>query len=132
MTPGQRLRTLREELGWSHDTLARASNTSVDYLLQLEDGRVSDVSIRTWKKIAEALGYTVDDILDPPPKVETIFEEIPPIYQWFTKLVVKLLLLLGTLTFITILTLVLWGIITMLINLIPTLEPLWKNLNKPL
>lgn len=102
-TPGQRIRDLREELGWSQDTLARAANMSVDYLLQLEDGRATDVSIRTWRKLAEALGYTEDDILSPKAPSKDIYEEIPSSCRFVSRLIVRLIFLLGALSLIALL-----------------------------
>jgi len=113
-TPGQRIRDLREELGWSHHTLSQAADVSIDYLLQLEGGQVSHVSIRTWRKLAEALGYTVDDILDPAPEVQSVFEEVPDGYRWLARFIVALVILLGSLALISIVIGASWHIIVLL------------------
>ena len=55
MTLGERIRTKREEKGWSLNELARRSGVSPAYLSQLENGKSKELSITKGLAIAAAL-----------------------------------------------------------------------------
>lgn len=63
MTLGQRMKTLREKRGLGLRELARIAGVHHPTLSQLERGVIADVTTGTAKKIARALGVSVDYLI---------------------------------------------------------------------
>ncbi|MBZ9752667.1 helix-turn-helix transcriptional regulator [Deinococcus sp. HMF7604] len=59
---GQRIRQLREQQGWSQDTLAHLTGMHRAYPHRIETGQV-DVRISTLAKLAEVFGLSLPDLL---------------------------------------------------------------------
>lgn len=96
---GDNVRVLREQRGWSVLTLAKAAGMRPQYLARLEEETEEIVSFRTWQKLADALDVTLSELqdIDTIPPDHSIFDEIEERTRWFPLLVVKLIMLLGTL-----------------------------------
>jgi transcriptional regulator with XRE-family HTH domain len=63
MTLGERIKTLREKRGIGMRELARLAGVKHTTLSQLERGIRADVTTETAKKIARALGVSVDYLI---------------------------------------------------------------------
>jgi transcriptional regulator with XRE-family HTH domain len=63
MTLGQRMKALREKRGLGLRELARMAGVHHPTLSQLERGVIADVTTGTAKKIARALGVSVDYLI---------------------------------------------------------------------
>jgi transcriptional regulator with XRE-family HTH domain len=63
MTLGQRMKALREKRGLGLRELARRAGVHHPTLSQLEHGVIEDVTTGTAKKIARALGVSVDYLI---------------------------------------------------------------------
>lgn len=59
----ERVRGLREARGWSQRALDRASGLSHGYVSKLEAGQIPNFSVSQLRKIANALGVTVEDMV---------------------------------------------------------------------
>ena len=62
-TIAQRLRELREGRGWSQRHLAKIAGVSQGHVGLIEKGDRSQVTVDVAKKLAVALGVTVDELL---------------------------------------------------------------------
>jgi transcriptional regulator with XRE-family HTH domain len=62
MTFGERITTIRKQLKWSQDELAKKTGTSVPIIGRYERDEIKP-SIATAKKIADELGVTVDYLI---------------------------------------------------------------------
>jgi len=60
---GQRIRTLREQKGWSVRELSRRANVRQATLSEIENGKRRDMTTETAKRIALALGVGVDFLI---------------------------------------------------------------------
>jgi transcriptional regulator with XRE-family HTH domain len=60
----QRLRTLREQRGFTQYSLAKASGLTASYIYKLEDGKARRPSYDTLQKLADALEIPVSDLAD--------------------------------------------------------------------
>lgn len=79
---------------------AAAGDMRPQYLLEIEEGQAPKVHIRTLQKLADALGVTLGMITGeelPPPPGLTVFDEVAPEYQFVVKVVVRLVVVLGSL-----------------------------------
>lgn len=63
MSLGQRIRTLREQKGWSVRELSRRANVRQATLSEVENGKRRDMTTETAKRIALALGVGVDFLI---------------------------------------------------------------------
>ena len=63
MSLGQRIRTLREQKGWSVRELSRRANVRQATLSEIENGKRRDMTTETAKRIALALGVGVDFLI---------------------------------------------------------------------
>ncbi len=57
---GSRIRDLRKEKGISQDSLAKQVGISRNTLSKLENGYIANISIVTFDKILNSLGYQID------------------------------------------------------------------------
>lgn len=62
-TLGERLKRLRESKGLSQSELARRSQTKQATISRLESGRMKDVETATARRLARALGTSVDYLI---------------------------------------------------------------------
>ena len=63
MKIGQRIKVLREKAGWSQTRLAEASGVPQPTISRIEQGKVRDVKSEDLKRLATALGVSVDDLV---------------------------------------------------------------------
>lgn len=103
---GTRIRELREDSSWSSRDLASACNIREKYLLDIEEGAIRFVHPRTLDKIADALGVTYDDLVKQNESVDDhdVEDEVPESYRWFVRLTLHTILVLGSLSLISILS----------------------------
>ncbi len=62
-TPGQRLRRYRRRRGWSGRQLAERANVSPSTVTRVESGEVTNPGTATLRKLAEAMGLVLDNLL---------------------------------------------------------------------
>lgn len=70
-----RLKELRAAKEMRREDLASAARVSYSLIQQLETGEVDSTKLDTARRIADALGVTVDEVF--PPEVETPAEPVP-------------------------------------------------------
>lgn len=61
-TIGKTIRKYRQDKEMSQEALARAANLSLPTIVKIESGETPNPSIDTVKKIATALGMSIDDL----------------------------------------------------------------------
>ncbi|PYN45333.1 MAG: XRE family transcriptional regulator [Candidatus Rokuibacteriota bacterium] len=59
MEPGATIRRLREEKGWTQETLAARAKVTQGYIAQLETGTRLRLSLEVADRLARALGVSV-------------------------------------------------------------------------
>ncbi|MBI3627673.1 MAG: helix-turn-helix transcriptional regulator [Candidatus Sungbacteria bacterium] len=62
-TIGKTIRKYRQEKEMSQEALARAANLSLPTIVKIESGETPNPTIDTVKKIADALGVSLDDLI---------------------------------------------------------------------
>lgn len=62
-TIGKNIKKYREKLGISQDKLSKLAGITLHTITKIESGATPDPRIETVKKIADALGVSVDDLL---------------------------------------------------------------------
>lgn len=94
---GERIQKTREEAGLSVLSLAQKCAMRPAYLQQIEDGIV-EAHIRTYQKIADALGVRVQFIIgeDSEPGGKKLSDELSGRTLWCVQATVKLVMVLGT------------------------------------
>ncbi len=60
---GKNIKKYREKLGISQDKLSKLAGITLHTITKIESGATPDPRIETVKKIADALGVSVDDLL---------------------------------------------------------------------
>jgi len=60
---GQNIRNFRKKKGFSQEKLARSADISLNTLTKLESGFATKPTIQTIKKIADALGVKIDELV---------------------------------------------------------------------
>ena len=60
---GNNIRKYRKKLGISQDILSKRANLAFHTIAKIEAGSTPDPRIETVKKIADALGVTLDDLM---------------------------------------------------------------------
>ena len=60
---GKTIRKYRQEKEMSQEALARAADLSLPTIVKIESGETPNPSIDTVKKIAVALGVSIDDLI---------------------------------------------------------------------
>lgn len=63
MSIGQNIKKYRRKSGLSQDKLSKLANITLYAITKIESGATHDPRIKTVKKIADALGCTVDELL---------------------------------------------------------------------
>ncbi len=63
MEIAERLRKVREQLGYTQREAAQRAGIRFQYLSNLENGRIANPSVNTLKKIAAAYGMGVDELI---------------------------------------------------------------------
>ncbi len=66
----EKIRSLRLHKGWSLEQLADLSNTSKSYIWELENRPTRKPSVEKITLIAEALGVSINDLLEEAPGLE--------------------------------------------------------------
>lgn len=114
MIPGVRIRDMREALGWSTTDLARACNMRETFLLDIESGVVLKVHTFTYRKIADALGVTLGQLMgeDEIPAHLTLEDAAPEEYRWLIKNTMAMVITLGVFT----LTIMVFGLFGLILN----------------
>lgn len=59
---GERIRKRRQELHWPQEKLAEKADISLNTVCRVEGGQ-SDMSIRVFKRLAEALGMSANELM---------------------------------------------------------------------
>jgi len=59
----QNIKILREEKKWSQQTLAKNASLSMNTIQKLEQEAYNDSTIQTVKKLADAFGVSIDDLI---------------------------------------------------------------------
>ena len=59
----ENIKKYRQKKGLSQDKLAKVANVTHTTLIKLESGRNDNPTIKTLKKIADALGIGIDDLV---------------------------------------------------------------------
>ena len=62
MTLGERIKALRERKGWSQSELARQCDIAQATISRLESGDLKDVQTAVAKRLARALGVSIDHL----------------------------------------------------------------------
>ena len=62
-TIGKNIKKYREKLGISQDKLSKLAGITLHTITKIEPGATPDPRIETVKKIADALGVSVDELL---------------------------------------------------------------------
>ena len=57
------LRKLREAKGFSQEKLARLADVANNTIIKIEAGKNQNPTLETLKKVAQALGVSVDDLI---------------------------------------------------------------------
>lgn len=60
---GENIRKFRNKLGFSQDALSKKTDLAFHTVAKIESGSTSDPRIDTVKKIADALGVSLDDLM---------------------------------------------------------------------
>jgi len=60
---GKNIKKYRLKMGLSQDKLAKLANVTYTTLVKIESGVNKNPTIKTLKKIADALGITVNDLI---------------------------------------------------------------------
>lgn len=63
MTFAQQLKYLRKEKGWSQQKLAQEAGLSLTGITKMEQGITTDPVISSLRKIADALGVSLDQVI---------------------------------------------------------------------
>jgi len=75
---GQRIKRIRETQGMSLAELARKAEISKGYLHSLENQPPANPTLETLKKVADALGVTIADLIGAPKVRAVLPEALPP------------------------------------------------------
>ena len=59
---GRNLKSLREKRGLSQDRLAKLADVANNTIIKIEQGENPNPTLETLKKIAKALGVSIDDL----------------------------------------------------------------------
>lgn len=62
-TIGENIKKYRQKLGISQDVLSKRANLAFHTIAKIEAGSTPDPRIETVKKIADALGVSLDDLM---------------------------------------------------------------------
>jgi transcriptional regulator with XRE-family HTH domain len=62
-TIGKNIKKYREKLGISQDKLSKLAGITLHTITKIESGATPDPRIETVKKIADALGVSIDELL---------------------------------------------------------------------
>jgi len=62
-TISENIKRLRAKLGLTQDDLAKKADIKYTTLMKVESGTVNKPSVQTMKKIAKALGVSIEDLL---------------------------------------------------------------------
>ena len=62
-TIGKNIRRVRKKLGFSQDKLSKLAEVSYNTVVKIESGENKNPTLDTLKKIAKALGVSVDDLI---------------------------------------------------------------------
>jgi len=60
---GKNIKKYRKKIGISQDVLSKRANLAYHTIAKIETGSTPDPRIETVKKIADALGVTIDDLM---------------------------------------------------------------------
>lgn len=63
MLESTKVKKLREKLGLSQEKLARLADVSNNTIINIESGKQTNPTIETVKKIANALGVSIEDLV---------------------------------------------------------------------
>jgi len=63
-TIGRNIKKYRNKLGISQDVLSKKSNLAFHTIAKIEAGATPNPTIETVKKIADALGVSLDDLME--------------------------------------------------------------------
>lgn len=106
MTPGTKLRLLREARDWSPEQLAKACVMRTQFVLQIEANEVPEVHVRTWQKLADVLDCSLEDFFtddDLPALDRDVVDEVSEELRPLVVLTLRLVFLLGGLTLLSLL-----------------------------
>ncbi|NLJ39633.1 MAG: helix-turn-helix transcriptional regulator [Candidatus Atribacteria bacterium] len=60
---GENIRKYRQQKGMSQDRLSKLANVAFHTIVKIESGETTNPTIETVKKIADALGVSLDDLM---------------------------------------------------------------------
>ncbi len=63
MVESNKVKRLREKLGLSQERLARLADVSNNTIINIESGKQQNPTIETVKKIANALGVSIEELV---------------------------------------------------------------------
>ncbi len=63
MVESNKVKKLREKLGLSQERLARLADVSNNTIINIESGKQQNPTIETVKKIANALGVSIEELV---------------------------------------------------------------------
>lgn len=63
MVESNKVKKLREKLGLSQEKLARLADVSNNTIINIESGKQQNPTIETVKKIANALGVSIEELV---------------------------------------------------------------------
>ena len=61
---GENIKKYRQQLGLSQDTLSKKANLAFHTVAKIETGATPNPTIETVKKIADALGVSLDNLME--------------------------------------------------------------------
>ncbi len=110
MTPGERVRKIREDSNISVNDLARSADMRPGYLQLIEDNAAEKVHTRTYKKLAECLGVPVDMLFN---ELEEYDEKQDVTDEMSTgeAVVMRIILHTAIVTGVLVVTLIIFGIV---------------------
>lgn len=119
MTPGTKLRLLREARGWGPEELAKASVMRPQFILQIEANEVPQVHARTWQKLADILDINVDEFFSEDEIAivdRSVTEEVPEEFRPLVIFTLRLVFLLGCLALLSLLIALCTGVASLIIS----------------
>ena len=99
MIPGRFVRGHREAAGITPTELSITAGMREGYLLEIESDQAQRVNTRTYQKLADCLGITLDELASDPEKTPNSWAaEVEPQFRGLARAVIILVLALGALT----------------------------------
>lgn len=100
MSLGLRLQIAREKLGLTEEEVAKAANMRARYYSSIESDEIERPTPLTLQKLADALSVSIDYLLGNEEIEDGLADVLSTPYLKFVTLVMRLIIVLGVLTFV--------------------------------